>query len=175
MSPSRQAVTAFLSLGSNLGDRSALLAQAAEGLDRDSCTRVAAASSLYATEPVGLPGAPEFFNAALEVRTRRSPEALLDLCLSIEGNLGRVRTGAPASRTMDIDILLFDDLRMPGPRLCLPHPRMKDRAFVLVPLAEIAPELVLDGRTIAVWAAAADGKRVRRLEDPHGWPPSLAL
>jgi 2-amino-4-hydroxy-6-hydroxymethyldihydropteridine diphosphokinase len=168
-------VTAFLSLGSNLGDRHALMTQAVESLDKDPGTRVVAASSIYATEPVGLPGAPEFLNAAIEVRTRRSPESLLDLCLSIEGNLGRVRTGAPASRTMDIDLLLVDDLRMPGPRLCLPHPRMKERAFVLVPLAEIAPDLVLDGRTIALWAAAAGGKRVRRLENPRRWPSSLAL
>jgi 2-amino-4-hydroxy-6-hydroxymethyldihydropteridine diphosphokinase len=175
MSPSRQAANAFLALGSNLGDRSALMARAAERLNGDAGTRVAAVSSLYATEPVGLPGAPQFFNAVLELSTRRGPESLLDLCLSIEGELGRVRAGAQASRTIDVDLLLFDDLRMSSPRLCLPHPRMKERAFVLVPLAEIAPGLVLDGRTIEVWAAGADASGVRRLEGHLGWPPSLGL
>ena len=175
MSPSKQAVTAFLALGSNLGDRAGLMAQAAERLNGDPGTRVRAASSLYATEPVGLPGAPDFLNAALEVRTRRSPESLLDLCLSIEGALGRVRKGGPASRTVDIDILLYDGLRISGPRLCVPHPRMKERAFVLVPLAEIAPDLVLDGRPIGEWAACPDSGRVRRLDDPGRWPPSLDL
>ena len=175
MSPSRQAVTAFLALGSNLGDRAGLMAKAAERLNRDPDTRVIEASSLYATEPVGLPGAPEFLNAALEIRTRRSPESLLDLCLSIEGALGRVRTGGPASRTLDVDILLFDGLRISGPRLCVPHPRMKERAFVLVPLAEIAPYLVLDGRPIGEWAACLDSAQVRRLDDPGRWPASLDL
>lgn len=175
MSQSKQAATAFLALGSNLGDRSALMARAAERLNGDAGTRVSAVSSLYATAPVGLPGAGEFYNAVLELRTPRSPESLLDLCLSIEGDLGRVRTGALASRTIDVDLLLFDDLRMSSPRLCLPHPRMKQRAFVLVPLAEIAPGLVLDGRTIEIWASGADGSGVRRLEGQPGWPPSLGL
>ena len=175
MSPSRQAVTAFLALGSNLGDRAGLMAQAVERLNGDPETRVTAVSRLYATEPIGLPGAPEFFNAAVEVRTRRSPGALLELCLSIEAALGRLRTGGPASRTADIDLLLFDDLRISEPSLCVPHPRMKERAFVLAPLAEIAPSLELDGRTVADWAAGADSSGVRRLENQRQWPPSLDL
>jgi 2-amino-4-hydroxy-6-hydroxymethyldihydropteridine diphosphokinase len=168
-------VTAFLALGSNLGDRAGLMAQAAQSLNRDPDTRVIASSSLYATEPVGLPGVPEFLNAVLEVRTRRSPESLLDLCLSIEGALGRVRTGRPASRTVDVDVLLFDGLRISGQKLCVPHPRMKERAFVLIPLAEIAPDLVLDGRAVTEWAACADSRGVRRFDDPGRWPPSLDL
>lgn len=168
-------MTAFLALGSNLGDRAGLMAQAVERLNRDPDTRVVAVSSLYATEPVGMPGAPEFLNAALEIRTRRSPESLLELCLSIEGGLGRVRPQGLASRTVDVDILLYDGLRISGAGLCVPHPRMKERAFVLVPLAEIAPGLVLDGRKVADWAACADSTGVRRLDDQGRWPPPLDL
>ncbi len=175
MSPSKRAVTAFLALGSNLGDRAGLMAKAAERLNGDPGTRVTAVSSLYATEPVGLPGAPEFFNAAVAIRTLRDPESLLDFCLSIEADLGRVRTGGPASRTVDVDILLFDSLRTSGPRLFLPHPRMKERAFVLVPLAEIAPDLLIDGRTAADWAAGADRTGIRRLEALRRWPPAFDL
>ena len=172
MSPSRPAATAFLALGSNLGDRALLMRLAAQRLGKDERTRVVASSSLYATEPVGIPGAPEFLNAALEVRTRRDAESLLRLCLTIELELGRVRAEGPASRTVDIDILLYEDLRLAGERLCLPHPRMRQRAFVLLPLAEIAPHRLLDGRPIAAWAAGADVSGVRRLEGIPGWPPS---
>jgi 2-amino-4-hydroxy-6-hydroxymethyldihydropteridine diphosphokinase len=161
----------FLALGSNLGDRAALLARAVENLVSDPDIRVVSVSSLYSTQPVGLAGAPEFLNAALEALTYRTADSMLDLCLSIERKLGRVRIGALASRTLDIDILLFDDVRRQDARLTLPHPRLKDRAFALVPLAEIAPDLALDGRPIGSWAALADRHGVRRLAAQAGWPP----
>ncbi len=173
MSPSKPAAnaqTAFLGLGSNLGDRRAHLAQAVERLNRVSGTSVVAVSSIYATAPVGMTEQPEFFNAAAEIRTEQEAEELLGTCMDIERELGRVRTARWGPRTIDIDILLFANMRTDGQRLRLPHPQMMKRAFVLIPLAEIAPGLVLEGRTIAAWAADTDSTGVRRLSGT-GFPP----
>jgi len=170
MSPSKPAAIAapaLLALGSNLGDRAGILARALARLDRDPLTRVVAASSLYATAPVGMAGdEPEFLNAAALVRTERDPEGLLDLCLRIEAELGRVRTGRWESRTIDVDILLYGDRRCEGGRLALPHPRMKERAFVLLPAAEISPDWILDGKPIAKWASEISANDVRRVDLP---------
>jgi 2-amino-4-hydroxy-6-hydroxymethyldihydropteridine diphosphokinase len=164
--------TAFLGLGSNLGDRRENLAAALGGLSRDPETRVVAVSSLYATAPVGLPGAPEFINAVAGVETRRAPEDLLELCLAIEAGLGRVRTGRAESRPIDIDLLTFGDLVRMTARLSLPHPRMRDRAFVMIPLAEIAPEASIEGRPASYWAEKTSAAGVRKLRIP-GWPPAF--
>lgn len=166
MSPSNPhgtAETAFLALGGNLGDRAGALARALAALGRLPGTEVAAVSSLYATAPVGPVPQPEFLNAAAELRTRLGPRELLAACLGIEADLGRVRTVRWGPRTIDLDLLLYGDLRLDEPGLVLPHPRLISRAFVLVPLAEIAPGLLLEGRTAAAWAAAADRRGVRRL------------
>lgn len=170
--PLANAQSAFLGLGSNLGDRSGALARAAERFGRDPGIWIVAGSSFYATEPVGLPGEPEFINAALEILTVHRPEALLDVCLAIESEFGRVRTGKRSSRTLDIDILLYGKRRIDNSRLKVPHPRMADRAFVLVPLVEIAPDLVLGGKTIAALALAVNQGGIRRLDNPPPWPPA---
>jgi len=161
--PASNAPVAFLALGSNLGDRRSHLAQAVEQLRAAPGVSVTAVSPVYATEAVGMPGEPGFLNAALEIRTELTPEDLLATCLEIERRLGRVRP--QRSRTIDIDLLLFEDRRLSAARLTVPHPRMKERAFVLVPLAAIAPGRVLDGRTIAEWASGVDASGVRRLEE----------
>jgi 2-amino-4-hydroxy-6-hydroxymethyldihydropteridine diphosphokinase len=169
MSPSKPAAiapAAFLGLGSNQGDRAALLAEALGRLDRAAGIRVTAVSSVYATAPVGVLDQPEFLNLAAEVRTTLGPRQLLAACLEIERALGRVRAERWGPRTIDLDLLLYGDLRLAEADLELPHPRMTARAFVLKPLAEIAPRLRLDGRTIAEWAAAADAAGVRRLGGP---------
>ena len=165
--------TALLALGSNLGNRRANLASALRDLGRDPGTRVIAVSSLYATEPIGLPGAPEFLNAAAKIETRRDPESLLELCLAIETQLGRVRSGRTESRPIDLDLLVYGSERRAGSRLTLPHPRMRERAFVLFPLAEIAPEYRLDGVPLAHWADRAGAVGIRKLDEPD-WPPCLA-
>jgi len=165
MSPSKPAAsaqTAYLGLGSNVGDRRAHLARAVERLDGSRGTRVTSVSPIYVTAPVGLTEQPDFFNMAVEIRTEQGAEELLETCQGIEKELGRVRTVRWGPRTIDIDILLYANRRMDGERLRLPHPRLKERAFVLVPLADIAPQLMLDGKTIAGWAAAADSTGVRR-------------
>jgi len=170
MSPSKPAANAWIALGSNLGDRAAQLAAALKDLPGEGA-RVCAVSSLYATAPVGLPGAPEFLNAVAAVRTELGPEDLLAACHRLEARRGRIRTGALASRPLDLDLLLYGDLRRADPRLTLPHPRLTERAFVLQPLAEIAPDLLIAGETAAAWAIRVGSAGVRRLEHVPGWPP----
>jgi 2-amino-4-hydroxy-6-hydroxymethyldihydropteridine diphosphokinase len=132
---------AFIGLGANLGDRLANL-QAAVGALASHGT-VVAISSVYETEPVGFQDQSTFLNAALQLATPLAPEALLRELLAIERNLGRDRTLAPPQgpRTLDLDLLLYEDQVLATPELTLPHPSMHLRRFVLVPMAEIAPEL----------------------------------
>jgi 2-amino-4-hydroxy-6-hydroxymethyldihydropteridine diphosphokinase len=102
---------------------------------------ITAVSSFYETEPVGFREQPSFLNAVIALETDLPPAALFDALLAIERDLGRVRSFRNAPRTLDLDILLQDDLVMDTPELTLPHPRMHERAFVLAPLAEIAPDV----------------------------------
>lgn len=134
---------AYVALGANLGDRLATLRSARRRLD--DAGRVAAASSVYETEPVGYEGAPAYLNAAVKLETELHQEELLNALLSLEAEHGRIRGVVNAPRTLDLDLLLYDDVVNSSERLTLPHPRMHDRAFVLVPLAEIAPELPVPG------------------------------
>jgi 2-amino-4-hydroxy-6-hydroxymethyldihydropteridine diphosphokinase len=134
---------AYLALGSNLGDRRQTLAAAVRRLRAEPGLRVVATSAFYETAPVDCPpGSPPFLNAALGLHTDRSPEDLLRLLLRIERQFGRVRTEPNAPRTLDLDLLLYGEAVVRTPELVLPHPRMHERDFVLVPLAEIAPHAV---------------------------------
>ena len=130
----------FIGLGSNLGDRPALLAQglarlAFAGFD------VTRSSSLYLTEPVDAPPQDWFVNAVAAGSTSLTPEQLLAACLEVEQALGRERVIHHGPRTLDLDILIYGDERRDGPDLTLPHPRMHERRFVLTPLCELAPDL----------------------------------
>ncbi|MHB0912563.1 MAG: 2-amino-4-hydroxy-6-hydroxymethyldihydropteridine diphosphokinase [Armatimonadota bacterium] len=137
----------FLGLGSNLGDRAENIREAVDRLGALPGVRVVRVSSLYETAPVGLTDQPDFINAAVEVETDLPPCRLLDAILEIERSMGRVRDVRWGPRVVDIDILIYDEVECATPELTLPHPRMMERAFVMAPLAEIAPELVLpDGR-----------------------------
>lgn len=129
----------YIALGSNVGDRRAHLR---EGLERLAAAgvEIVAASSVWETQPVGETGPGWFLNMAARVRTDRTPEDLLDLCLAIERECGRVRGREPGPRTLDIDLLLFEGVTRATERLTLPHPRMRQRRFVLAPLAELMPE-----------------------------------
>lgn len=130
---------AFIGLGSNLGDREASLDQALASLARRGFD-VSARSSLYWTEPVGGPPQAWYLNAVVAGSTSLAPEALLAACLDVERELGRVRTVRDGPRTLDADLLLYgDEVRSDG-ALVLPHPRLHERRFVLVPLVEIAPD-----------------------------------
>jgi 2-amino-4-hydroxy-6-hydroxymethyldihydropteridine diphosphokinase len=127
--------------------------------------RLLARSADYETPPWGVTDQPPFVNLCLRVATVLAPKALLQRALAVEAGLGRDRaTGRRwGPRPVDIDILAYDDLVLDGPDLSLPHPRMKDRAFVLVPLAEIAPDWRVDGERIADLAARIDATGVTRL------------
>jgi 2-amino-4-hydroxy-6-hydroxymethyldihydropteridine diphosphokinase len=131
----------FLGLGSNLGDRRKNLDGARQRL-REAGVEIVRASSVYRTEPVGVRSQPWFFNQVLEVRTDRTPHELLVLSQTIETRMGRVSSGDREPRPIDVDILLEGATVIETPELTVPHPRLARRNFVLVPLCEIAPEIV---------------------------------
>jgi 2-amino-4-hydroxy-6-hydroxymethyldihydropteridine diphosphokinase len=142
-------IRVYLGLGSNLGDREAALAEATEALAAGG-VKITARSSLYLTEPVDGPPQDWFLNAVVAGDTTLCPEALLALCLEAESARGRVRGVKNGPRTLDVDVLLYGDLARKGPDPVLPHPRLHERRFVLVPLAEIAPGLVHPGLGLSV-------------------------
>jgi len=136
---------AFVGLGANLGDPARQVAAALDALGRLPRTRLVRASSLYRSAPVGNEAQPEFVNAVAALQTGLSPRELLEACLGIEHAYGRERSVANAPRTLDLDLLLYDDRVLREPGLEVPHPRMHGRAFVLAPLLEIAPGAIVPG------------------------------
>jgi 2-amino-4-hydroxy-6-hydroxymethyldihydropteridine diphosphokinase len=134
---------AYVGLGSNLQDPVRQVEAAFEELDRLPRTRVVKRSSLYRTAPVGYADQPEFVNAVAQLETGLAAEQLLDELQGLEARHGRQRSFPNAPRTLDLDLLLFGDLVLRTERLTVPHPRMRERAFVLEPLREIAPHLEL--------------------------------
>ncbi|WP_036142730.1 2-amino-4-hydroxy-6-hydroxymethyldihydropteridine diphosphokinase [Luteibacter sp. 9135] len=138
--------TAFIGLGGNLGDVRTRLHAAIAALDAAPGLRVTRRSRLFSTPPWGQLDQPHFINAAISVSTTLTPHALLDTLLSVEEAFGRVRQGERwGPRTLDLDLLAFGDATIADDRLTVPHPRMAERAFVLLPLADIASESVLPG------------------------------
>ncbi len=157
---------ALLSLGSNLGRREETLLRALARLARRDGVRLDAASSLYETEPVGLAAERLFVNAACAVTTPLPPRDLLALCLEIEREFGRARGGPSRDRTLDIDLVAYGGLSIREPGLTVPHPRLRERLFVLVPLDEIRPDFRLppDGKTVReVLRGHAGGGWARRV------------
>jgi 2-amino-4-hydroxy-6-hydroxymethyldihydropteridine diphosphokinase len=136
---------AFIGLGSNLEDPRSQLQRAFDELDGLPETRLVAHSSLYRSAPLGYPDQPEFVNAVAKVATALTPQALLQALLQIEHEHGRERTFRNAPRTLDLDVLLYDDMQLHEHGLTLPHPQMHLRAFVLQPLLEIAPDAAIPG------------------------------
>ncbi len=164
MNPER----AYVALGSNLGDRAAHLRAAIDALRQHPEVEWRALSRVYETAPVGPPGQGPYLNAVSEVATRLPPQALLGVLLEIEAASGRVR-GAErnAARTLDLDLLWMQGRCISTPSLELPHPRMRERAFVLMPLADLAPDLdpAGDGRHVSALARAAPGRAGVRVVD----------
>lgn len=142
---------AYVGLGSNLGDREGTLRRAIELLDAEPGIRVLAVSSFRETDPVGYLEQPRFLNAACAVDTDLPPRELLGRLLGVEQALGRTRDGPRfGPRTLDLDLLLYDDVSLEEAELTLPHPRLAERRFALEPLVELDPELALpDGRRLA--------------------------
>lgn len=137
---------AYVALGANLDDPARQVRSAFEELAMLPATRLAAISSLYSNPAVGYVDQPDFVNAVARIETALAPRALLDSLFDIERRFGRTREFPNAPRTLDLDIVVYGSAVIDEPGLTIPHPRMHERAFVIVPLAEIAPDLVVPGR-----------------------------
>jgi 2-amino-4-hydroxy-6-hydroxymethyldihydropteridine diphosphokinase len=158
------AVVAFLGLGSNLGDRLANLQAAVDALQAEPGLRVTASSRVWETRPEGGPPQPDYLNAVIRIETELSARDLLDVARRVETRLGRIRKERWGARTMDVDVLLYDDEEVDEADLVVPHPRMKQRAFVLLPLLDLEPDPVLP-----------DGTRLKDVRvDTAGVSPSAA-
>ena len=167
-------VTAYVALGSNLaGDLDSPASQVQRGfqsISKIEKTKLIKQSSLYQSMPLGydakqLKATPNFINAVTEISTQLSPENLLDALLKIENQAGRQRPFANAPRELDLDLLLYGDIKMDTEKLTLPHPRMFERAFVLLPLAEIAPNLtLLNHGSIVKLAQAYKNQGIKKIE-----------
>ncbi|QRM32315.1 2-amino-4-hydroxy-6-hydroxymethyldihydropteridine diphosphokinase [Microvirga sp. VF16] len=151
-----------LGLGSNLGDKRGNIAKALSALDAGGA-RILTRSADYHTEPWGPVAQDWFVNACAVADTELAPDALLALCLRVERELGRVRETKWGPRVIDIDILTYDDVEVNTPSLTLPHPYLAERAFVLVPLAEIASNLKLGQKTVADMLAHVNGSDITKL------------
>ncbi len=151
-----QAVEVALGLGSNMGDRKGTIAQALVLLENNGAGRVVARAPLYITPPWGDTDQDDFINTCALLHTHLLPQDLLRMCLDIENALGRVRTRPWGPRSIDIDMLYYGDESIRTPTLTLPHPYMLERAFVVVPLADIAPEKTVHGMRIKDAALSVD-------------------
>lgn len=157
---------AIIALGSNIGAIRANMARALELLAAAGDVTIAARSRDFKTPPWGKTDQPWFANACAGVATRLGPKALLERCLAVEQQLGRVRTEKWGPRIIDMDVLVHRDGVVDESDLVLPHPRITERAFVLAPLADIAPDLVLNGRRVADWLLDIDTTGVEPFPEP---------
>jgi 2-amino-4-hydroxy-6-hydroxymethyldihydropteridine diphosphokinase len=163
-----ESVNCAIALGSNLGDSQTILESALEALDRSMGINLGKRSHWYQTKAVTLPDSPpqpDYLNGCALLKTTLTPTQLLHTLLSIETQFGRVRQEQWGPRTLDLDLLLFNDVILNTNHLKIPHPRMIDRAFVLVPLAEIAPDWIepISGQAIAQLAQALDHSDLKKL------------
>jgi 2-amino-4-hydroxy-6-hydroxymethyldihydropteridine diphosphokinase len=160
---------ATLGLGGNIGDPVLAMAAALRSLDsRDDC-RVLAVSRLYRTPPWGKTDQSFFYNSCALLETRLPPAALLAACLEIERGMKRVRVERWGPRTLDIDILTYGDVVSGETELQIPHPRMTERGFVLLPLADIAAEMPVNGRPVFDWLVGADTAGIEIADERRDW------
>jgi 2-amino-4-hydroxy-6-hydroxymethyldihydropteridine diphosphokinase len=155
----------LIGLGGNIGEPLNAMREALHKIEAEEHCSVVQVSSVWCTPPWGVTDQPDFLNACAKVETTLSPREFLDLCLSIERDLKRVRDQRWGPRSIDIDILFFGDQLIEEPGLVVPHPRIAERAFVLVPLAEIAPGKTIEGQSIARLAGICDKSGMTILED----------
>lgn len=161
---SPETVRAYIGLGANLGDAAGTVRAAIAALATTPGCALVATSSLYRTGPIDATG-PDFFNAVAAINSTLPPDDLLDALLALEQRFGRERPYRNAPRTLDLDLLLYGALETHTPRLILPHPRAHQRAFVLAPLAELAPDLVLPGRgTVENLLAGVVDQAIERIQ-----------
>jgi 2-amino-4-hydroxy-6-hydroxymethyldihydropteridine diphosphokinase len=160
---------AALGLGGNIGDAAAAMARALRELDAHGDCRLMAVSNLYRTPPWGKTDQADFFNCCALVETALSAPALLELCLNIEKGMKRVRTERWGPRTIDIDVLTFGNQSIVTESIEVPHPRMTERAFVLMPLADIAPDLQVRGKSVREWLQQADKSGIVSANEKREW------
>ena len=160
---------AWLGIGGNIGDVETAMAKALSGFDMRADTSVVKVSSIYKTPPWGVTDQPWFLNCCAEIETHLPPEHLLEICQEAEraGKRERIQRWGP--RTIDVDILIYEGVEQIEQRLTIPHPRMGERAFVLIPLAEIAAELQLYGNTISELAKQLGDGEVENTESGNDW------
>jgi 2-amino-4-hydroxy-6-hydroxymethyldihydropteridine diphosphokinase len=159
-----QAALAYIGIGSNLGDSIATIHRAITALENLPQTRLITRSSLFQSAPYEASGN-DFMNAVVEIETSLSPEELLTQCQTIELAFGRERPFQNAPRTLDLDLLLYDHETINSASLILPHPRMTERAFVLLPLCEIAPEITIPGKGLACeYLPQLSDQRIEKLQ-----------
>lgn len=154
---------AYLGIGSNIGDMAAMLDRAVAGLAATPGIDVVARSADYRTPPWGKTDQPWFLNGAVAVDTALDPHGLLDACLGVEHALGRIREERWGPRVIDVDVLAYEGATVDDARLVLPHRHVRERAFVLVPLAEIAPDLVIGGERVADALTKLDRTGIERV------------
>nr|WP_314357464.1 2-amino-4-hydroxy-6-hydroxymethyldihydropteridine diphosphokinase [uncultured Achromobacter sp.] len=157
-------VRAYIGLGANLGDSAATLRRVLAQLQATDGIDAMTASPFYRSAPVDATG-PDFVNAVAALDTRLPPLALLDALQALENQHGRLRPYKNAPRTLDLDLLTYADVLLDHERLILPHPRMHQRAFVLLPLQDLAPDMLVNGRPISTWVAQIRDQAIERLPD----------
>lgn len=160
---------AAIGLGGNLGDPVQAMVQALNTLDAQTDCEILAVSRLYRTPPWGKLDQADFYNSCALLRTVLSAESLLELCLSIEKSMKRERLERWGPRTIDIDVLTYGDHHIESEGLQVPHPRMTQRAFVLLPLNELAPDLLVDGQSVSTWARQADATGIATFSEDGQW------
>lgn len=156
-------VQASIALGSNMGDKIMRLREAKALIAALPQTRILAGSNIYRTPPWGMVEQDWFANAVIKVETSLSPHALLDACLGIEKQMGRKRMERWGPRIIDLDVLSYGDARLCDERLTLPHPAMAERAFVLIPLRDVAPDMLIDGQELEALIAKQDSHGIEAI------------
>ena len=164
MHPMADETTAYIGLGGNLGDVAQNMREAIRLLNSNNEIAVESVSSVYKTPPWGITDQAWFLNACAGIRTSMNPRQLLETCQSIEKELKRERHVRWGPRTIDLDILAFGSLEIREEGLEVPHPRTTERAFVLKPLADIAPDIILNGKKVSKWLDEADQSEIERVE-----------
>ena len=159
---------AVLGLGGNVGDTRKEMVSALGLLERNPGISLVAVSPLYLTPPWGKTDQPPFLNAAARIETTLSPRSLLNAILDVERNLGRERSERWGPRTIDIDILVFGNADVDEPWLHIPHPRLKDRAFALVPLIDVMPDAIVEGQNATEWLSLIGSAGITKIADA-GW------
>jgi len=148
----------LIGLGSNIGDRQKSIMTAIQKLSQHAEISIEKISSLYETKPVGVTEQPDFLNGAISIATTLAPRKLLEVCLNVEYQMGRIRAERWGPRNIDIDILIYDDQVITDEDLCIPHPRLQERRFVLIPLQEIAGD-------ISVYRGQTPGELLEKIVD----------